>query len=122
MYEPRTKPVLSTRRFVRRQLRHTAVATALIGFSLLIGMAGYVGFARMSMVDAFLNSAMLLGGMGPVGELPTDTAKVFAGLYALYCGVIFIVAAGILVAPVAHRILHSLHAEGQPSSGKSKSG
>jgi hypothetical protein len=121
MYEPRVKPVISTKRFVRRQLRHTAVATALIGFSLLIGMAGYVGFAHMTIVDAFLNSAMLLGGMGPVGDLPNDTAKVFAGLYALYCGVIFIAAAGILVAPVAHRILHSLHAEGQSSPDKPKS-
>jgi len=118
MFEPRTKPVISTRHFVRRQIRHTLVATALIGVSLLIGMAGYMSFARMSLVDAFLNSSMLLGGMGPVGELPNNSAKVFAGLYALYAGVIFIVAAGVLVAPAAHRILHRLHADSPSSKSK----
>jgi hypothetical protein len=121
MYEPRTKPLISTKRFVRRQLRHTAVATALVAFSLIVGMSGYVGFAHMSLVDAFLNAAMLLGGMGPVGDLPNDTAKIFAGVYALYAGVIFIAAAGILVAPLAHRILHSLHAEGEQDPNQPKS-
>lgn len=94
-----------------RQLRHVAVAGLLLLVSLLIGIAGYMGLAHMSWVDAFLNSAMLLGGMGPVGDLPTDAAKIFAGVYALYAGVIFIVTAGILVAPAAHRVLHQLHAE-----------
>ena len=111
MYEARSKPVLPPRRFMQRQLRHTAVAGALVGVSLVIGMAGYMGLAGMSAVDAFLNAAMLLGGMGPVGDLPNARSKVFAGIFALYAGVIFIVAAGILVAPAAHRVLHRLHAE-----------
>lgn len=111
MYEAHKQPVISTRRFMRRQIRHALVALALILVSLVIGMAGYMGLAKMSVVDAFLNTAMLLGGMGPVGDLKSDAAKIFAGLFALYAGVIFIVAAGILVAPGAHRILHRLHAE-----------
>jgi hypothetical protein len=111
MYEARSKPVLPPRQFLRRQLRHTAVAGVLIGVSLVIGMAGYMGLAGMSAIDAFLNAAMLLGGMGPVGDLPNARSKLFAGVFALYAGVIFIVAAGILVAPAAHRILHRLHAE-----------
>jgi hypothetical protein len=111
MYEARSQPVLPPHRFIRRQLRHTAVAGVLVGVSLLIGMAGYMGLAGMSAVDAFLNAAMLLGGMGPVGDLPNARSKLFAGVFALYAGVIFIVAAGILVAPAAHRVLHRLHAE-----------
>ena len=111
MFEHKSAPVLSHRQFVRRQVRHTVIATALVGVSLLIGMAGYMGLAHMSAVDAFLNASMLLGGMGPVGALPSDSAKIFAGLYALYAGVIFIVAAGVLVAPALHRVLHRLHAE-----------
>jgi hypothetical protein len=52
---------------------------------------------------------MLLGGMGPVGDLPSDSAKIFAGVYALYAGLVFIASATILIAPVAHRVLHKLH-------------
>lgn len=114
LYEHKSAPVLSRRKFIRRQVRHTLIAAALVAVSLLMGMAGYMGFAHMSAVDAFLNAAMLLGGMGPVGDLPNDSAKVFAGLFALYAGVIFIVSAGVLIAPAAHRILHRLHA----TSGK----
>lgn len=77
--------------------------------SMLIGMAGYVVFERLSVTDAFLNSAMLLGGMGPVDKPVTEAGKVFAGLYALYAGLMFIVAAGVLAAPVLHRILHKFH-------------
>jgi hypothetical protein len=111
MFEPKSAPILSRRKFFHRQLRHAAIATGLVGISLILGMAGYMGLAHMSAVDAFLNAAMLLGGMGPVGDLPNTGAKMFAGLFALYAGVIFIAAAGILIAPAAHRILHRLHAE-----------
>jgi hypothetical protein len=79
--------------------------------SLAAGIAGYHAFAHMSWVDSFLNASMILGGMGPVGELTDSPAKIFAGCYALYSGIILIVVAGIMIAPVAHRILHKLHAE-----------
>jgi hypothetical protein len=95
--------------FVHRLLRHALFVAAVIGASLVLGMMGYVFFAGMSWVDAFLNAAMLLGGMGPVGELTTTPAKIFAGLYALYSGLVLLAAAGILVAPIAHRVLHKLH-------------
>lgn len=80
----------------------------LIG-SLLIGVAGYMGFAHLRLVDAFLNAAMILGGMGPVDVLSDDAAKWFAGIYALYSGVVFLVVVGVVFAPVLHRILHHLH-------------
>lgn len=109
MYEHHSRPLLPTAQFVRRLLTHAAWVALLVGGSLAIGIAGYMSLAHMSLVDAFLNAAMLLGGMGPVGELDNDAAKIFAGCYALYAGIVFIASAGLLIAPVAHRILHKLH-------------
>jgi hypothetical protein len=111
MYEPHSHPLLPRQKFYGRVARHFALATGLVAASLLAGMVGYVSLARMSWVDAFVNAAMLLGGMGPVGDLPNDAAKIFAGVYALYAGLVFIASATILIAPVAHRILHRLHVE-----------
>jgi hypothetical protein len=111
MYEHRQTPPISHAHFARRFAGHAAVALALIAFSLGIGMAGYEYFESMAWRDAFVNSAMLLGGMGPVDPLKTDAGKVFAGLYALYCGLVFLVVAGVLLAPVVHRIMHHFHWE-----------
>ena len=72
-------------------------------------MLGYVWTAHMGWVDAFLNASMLLGGMGPVGDLPNDGAKIFAGVYALFAGLVFIASASVLGAPIMHRIFHKLH-------------
>jgi hypothetical protein len=72
-------------------------------------MAGYVHFERMGWLDGFLNASMLLGGMGPVNTPVTEGGKLFAGCYALYAGLVFIVTAGLLFSPIAHRILHVFH-------------
>ncbi len=120
MFEHKSAPLLPRHHFIRRQIRHLAIASGLIALSLLVGMAGYMGLAHMSWPDAFLNSAMLLGGMGPVGDLPNTVSKIFAGCFALYAGVVFIVSAGILIAPAAHRFLHYLHLEAQRSDRRSK--
>ena len=74
-------------------------------------MVGYHGFEHLSWLDSFVNAAMLLGGMGPVATLQTDAGKLFAGFYALYCGLVVIAVAGIVLAPVAHRVLHRFHLE-----------
>jgi hypothetical protein len=121
MYEPSSVPVISRREFTWRLIRHFAVILSLVLLSLSIGMLGYTSLARMSAVDAFLNSAMLLGGMGPVGDLPTTGAKVFAGTYALYAGIVFIFSTGIIIAPFAHRILHKLHADEGDDDAHAKS-
>jgi hypothetical protein len=92
-------------------LNHFGLVLAAVVVSLAIGMAGYMGLAGMSSVDAFMNASMLLGGMGPVGDLPNDASKIFAGCYALYAGLVFIVSAGLLLAPIVHRILHRIHAD-----------
>ena len=109
MYEHHSHPVLPLSAFLWRVAKHAGWVVLLIGGSLGIGITGFMKIARMSFVDAFLDASMLLGGMGPVGVLPTDAAKYFAGGYALYCGIVFIASAGILIAPVAHRVLHKLH-------------
>jgi hypothetical protein len=109
MYERHSEKLLPAPLFAARVARHLLVAVALIGASLMAGMSGYRWIAGMSWIDSFLNASMLLGGMGPVGELPTDSAKLFAGLFALYAGLVLIFAAGIILAPIGHRLLHSLH-------------
>jgi hypothetical protein len=92
-------------------LRHAAAATVLVAVSLTVGMAGYEHFERMTWRDAFLNTAMIAGGMGPVDAPHTDGGKVFAGLYALYSGLVFIATATLLLAPVVHRVMHKFHWE-----------
>jgi hypothetical protein len=109
MYESLSRPPIDRRRFVRRFIGHFLVAVALIAGSLGAGMVGYVAFEHLSWIDAFLNAAMLLGGMGPVNAPQTDAGKLFAGLYALYAGLVFIVTAALLFGPVLHRLLHRLH-------------
>ncbi len=99
------------RAFVWRVVRFTLFALSLVAVSLALGMLGYLGFAHLSLVDAFLNAAMIMGGMGPVSDLPTNAAKIFAGFYAIYCGMVLLVAAGIVLAPALHRMLHILHLE-----------
>ena len=111
MYEPRHKPLLSRAQFTRRVAGHLLVGLGVIGASLVAGMAGYVAFEHLSWLDAFLNAAMLLGGMGPVDMPQTEAGKLFAGLYALYAGLVLIVVAALLITPVVHRVLHSLHLE-----------
>ena len=111
VYEHRTAPLLPRRLFIRRVLRHGAVTAAVLAGSLLVGLLGYRYVAGFGWVDAFLESAMILGGMGPVNTLPNDAAKLFAGSYALYSGVVFLAAMSIVIAPIAHRLLHRLHLE-----------
>jgi hypothetical protein len=77
--------------------------------ALVIGVVGYMALADLSPVDAFLNASMILGGMGPVDPLNSDAAKIFAGLYALFSGIVFLVIAGVVLAPFLHRVLHRLH-------------
>lgn len=109
MYEPKVQPPIPARHFARRVLLHAAAAVALLLLSLFLGMAGYEYFERLAWPDAFLNAAMLMGGMGPVDAPRTEGGKLFAGVYALYAGLVFLVAAGVLFAPVVHRLMHRFH-------------
>jgi hypothetical protein len=99
------------RTFYHRFLRALGLSAAVIAFSLGLGILGYHFIAGFNWVDALLNASMILTGMGPVGILSSDAAKLFASAYALFSGVIFITATGILLTPMFHRALHRFHIE-----------
>ncbi len=109
MYETKNQRPLPPARFAKRLAAHILAASALVILSIVVGMIGYVALEYFSWIDAFLNSAMLLGGMGPVDVPRTMAGKIFAGIYALYAGLMFIVTAALLLTPILHRILHRFH-------------
>src|SRR5262245_48567941 len=78
------------RKLIRRLLLHLGFSLALLTGSLAIGMWGYGHFEHMGWRDAFVNSAMLMSGMGPLKQELSEDGKVFAGIYALYAGLIVI--------------------------------
>jgi len=110
-YEHRSQPLLPRRLFIKRVINHGLLALAVVGVSLAIGVLGYRAFAGLSWIDALMNAAMILGGMGPVNPISTVAGKLFASFYALYAGVAFLAIAAVLIAPFAHRLLHTLHLE-----------
>jgi hypothetical protein len=110
-FEHRAQPVIPPHQFIIRLAHSGIIAVVLVAVSLFVGMVGYHVLEGLSWMDAFLNASMLLGGMGPVDMPITSGGKLFAGLYALYCGLAVILAAGVILAPVAHRILHTFHME-----------
>jgi hypothetical protein len=100
---PRLAPVHI---FVRRFLRNLVIGSAVMLLSLGVGMIGYSHFEKMNWVDAYVNATMILSGMGPVDVLHTEGGKLFAGTYALFSGVVFLVVIAIIIAPVFHRFMH----------------
>jgi hypothetical protein len=118
VYEHRRTRPLPRRHFLRRVAAHAAAAAALLAFSLLVGILGYEHFEGLTLPAAFVNAAMLLGGMGPVDMPKTDGGRIFAGCYALYAGLVFILVAGLLLAPVLHRLLHKFHWETERSGDR----
>ncbi len=111
MFENRNEPLLPFRHFVRRQVVHVLIGLGVIFASLGLGVAGYHIFEKLAFLDALVNAAMILGGMGPVNPILTPAGKVFASFYALYSGIVFLVVVGVMMAPLIHRLLHRLHLE-----------
>ena len=112
LYESRRTRPLSRGQFLLRMLKHILFAQIFVLASLLIGMWGYEYYERMGWRDAFVNSAMLLGGMGPMKtDGLSDGGKVFAGIYALYAGLVLIIVMGVILAPLIHRLMHVFHWE-----------
>ncbi len=100
---------MPTKLFLKRLLKSLLIGLFITLAALAAGMAGYCYFEGMSWVDAFVNAAMILSGMGPVSELKTDAGKLFAGCYALFSGILFLVVIAIVFAPVVRRFLHKFH-------------
>ncbi len=111
MFEHHTKHLLPRKEFYRRVAHHAALGVVVIIVSLGIGMAGYHTFEKLPWIDAFVNAAMILSGMGPLSTLQTDGGKIFAGCYAIFSGIALISILGIMFAPVIHRFLHKFHLE-----------
>ncbi len=109
---------LQPRRFLLHLAWRTALAGALVLFSLAIGTLGYHSFADLDWVDAILNAAMILTGMGPVNELHQTSAKLFAASYALFSGIVFLTTVAILFAPILHRFLHHFHLDLEESNSE----
>lgn len=109
MFEHRHQPLAPIPAFIRRMAVCVLVSQCIAGVALLIGMVGYHEIAGLKWIDSFENAAMILGGMGPVDQMAATSAKLFAGLYAIFCGLVFISVMGIVLAPVLHRVMHRLH-------------
>jgi hypothetical protein len=108
-FESKEQKLIPRRRFILRLSGSFAFGFGLLAVFLGLGVLGYRYIARLSWVDALLNASMILAGMGPVNELPDDTAKVFASLYAILSGVVFISVMAIILSPAVHRIMHKFH-------------
>lgn len=109
MFEPINKPLLPIRKFISRMMINFLLGLLIILFSLSIGMIGYKYLGHMSWIDAYLNAAMILSGMGPVTDLKDTDAKLFSGTYALFSGIVFLVVIVIMLAPIYHRYMHKFH-------------
>jgi hypothetical protein len=111
VFEHRLSPLLPLPAFRARLLKMASLGFSLIVASLAVGMLGYHYIAGQTWPDSYLNAAMILSGMGPIGDLKSTAAKIFAGTYALYSGLALILIAGIILAPIVHRFLHKFHLE-----------
>ncbi|OGX26940.1 MAG: hypothetical protein A2787_05090 [Omnitrophica WOR_2 bacterium RIFCSPHIGHO2_01_FULL_48_9] len=111
MFEQKHQELVPVVVFVRRMITYVLLVIFVILGSLSIGVVGYHYLAGLPWVDSFLNASMILGGMGEIDPLTNTSAKIFASVYALFSGLVFIAIMGILFAPIMHRVLHSFHME-----------
>jgi hypothetical protein len=95
--------------FLHHLSRNTAIALAVVVVSLGGGMLGYRAFEGMDWIDAFVNAAMILSGMGPLDAPKTDPGKIFAGIYALAAGFLLVAIWGLILSPFLHAVLNRLH-------------
>ena len=113
MYEHRKQKLAPMSTFYQRVLKNIMIAILILGFCLLIGIAGYHYLGEANWLDSLHNSSMILSGMGPVIEINTVSGKVFSSFYALFSGIVFITNIGVILAPLLHRLYHRMHLEDQ---------
>jgi hypothetical protein len=110
MYESRTEAVISSRQFRFRLMRHGLAACLLLIASILFGVLGHLYFEpHIPLHDAIFNATLLLGGVGPVILPESIGGKLFFAAYGLYVGLVFVASIGLILAPIAHRLLHRFH-------------
>jgi hypothetical protein len=120
MFERRHEKLAPVSVFVKRIFASLGIALCLIVLALTIGISGYHWLAGFGWIDSLLEASMILGGMGPVNPLATDGAKVFASLYALFSGLVFIALMGVVLSPIVHRFLHKFHIDEDDVKGRRK--
>ena len=111
MFERRKARLASKEVFRSRILKFSLISVGIFIFALGGGIAGYMGFGHMNLTDAFYNASMILGGMGPPDPIVNPSARIFAGIYALFCGIAFLLSMGIVITPIVHRFFHKFHAD-----------
>ena len=116
-YEGRHERPISRAMFLRRMMRHVSYSGVLVLGSIALGEIGYITIGHLSPIDALLNTTMLLGGMGPIGDIKGTAFKLWASFFSLYSGLIFLLVAAILLAPVFHRVLHYFHWKAEGGRG-----
>ena len=117
LFERKQEKLATRSIFIKRLFASTLIAIGMIALVLFIGIAGYHWIAKLEWVDALLEASMILSGMGPVKPLVTDAAKIFASLYALFSGIVFIGVMGIIFSPIVHRMLHNFHIDESDING-----
>lgn len=100
--------ILPPKQFAKRVLKYAVFSILLLVISLAVGVLGYHFIGALGWIDSIYNAAMILTGMGPVNEMVTDSAKLFASIYAIFSGVVFLSTVAIFFAPFAHRLMHIL--------------
>lgn len=116
MYEKHHQALVSRTVFYKRVATSMVLGLSAVVIAQFIGMLGYHFYEKMSWIDAFVNAAMILSGMGPLEPLKTTGGKLFAGFYALFSGLSFILIVGIIFAPIIHRIFHKFHLDDDKDS------
>ncbi len=109
MFEKEHQDVIPHQRFALRLLKSLGAALIVASTALTIGAAGYHWIAGLNWIDSVLNAAMILAGMGQINEMTTNSGKLFASAYALFCALVFVSVTGVLLIPIAHRLLHLFH-------------
>lgn len=109
MFETKNQKVAHPYLFIKRMVRSIFFGLLIIILSLFLGMWGYHHYENMSWIDAYVNATMILSGMGPVSPLVTTGGKIFAGTYALFSGILFLVVIAVIFSPVYHRFMHQFH-------------
>jgi hypothetical protein len=109
MFEHTKKPLVSSQKYFERQVKFALISGLLLVGSLGIGVLGYHFIGNLGWIDSVLNASMILTGMGPVNPMLSDSAKLFASVYALFSGVAFLSIAAVMFAPFIHRFLHKMH-------------
>ena len=120
MFEHKSQPLAPRQVYQQRLIRSGSVGVALISVSLAVGMAGYAFFEHIGIVDSFLNASMILSGMGPLLDPKSVGGKLFAGFYALYSGFAVLAIAGVMFAPIVHRVMHRFHIEEADAEERAK--